>query len=382
MIGGAKGMKARASETNATPRDIAFDSVFEHAAIGMALFAPDGRWLRANRALCRIVGRNQDELLATAACALTHADDVPVEAEHLARLLAGETESYQLEKRLVNAAGDVVWVLASVSLVRDAASRPFFCIAQIQDITPRKRDELALREAETLFRRLATQAPVGLFQTDVEGEYTFVSDRWCAITGLEREAALGLGWVQALHLDDRDKLVDQWRLAIWQGADFSAEFRFVTPAGDIRWVTCNAQPLCDPSGGLLGHIGTVVDITDRKEAEQELERSRLEYQSAFESDALAKAQLDLTTARFLRVNPQLCDLTGYSEEELLERSFLDLTHPDDREAELEALLDMIAGREIHFRREKRYVRKDGAVIWISLDAKPKPGCATWPRPTN
>ncbi len=172
-------------------------------------------------------------------------------------------------------------------------------------------------------------------------------------------------------------------------------------------------PLRDSAGDLLGHIGTVVDVTAHKRAEMELEQSKQEYQLAFESDALAKAQLDLTTARFLRVNERLCDLTGYTQDELLERSFLDLTHPDDRESELEALLDMIAGREIHFRREKRdaaqrrsrdlgvarrqshFRRRNGPPAHDRHDSghhrannsnrlRPwrPPGCATWPKPTS
>jgi diguanylate cyclase (GGDEF)-like protein/PAS domain S-box-containing protein len=373
--------KHRASETAATAGEIAFENVFEHAAIGMALVAPDGRWLRTNRALCRIVGYREEELQATDSQSLTHPDDVAAEAELAEQLLGGEIESYELEKRYFNRAGDVVWILANVSLVRDDSNEPRYFVAQIQDITPRKRDEQALREAETLFRRLATQAPVGLFQTDVAGGYTFVSDRWCAIAGLDRSAALGLGWVQAIHPEDRERVIDGWRLAIWQGTQFSAECRFVTPAGAVHWGDCSAHPLRDSAGDLLGHIGTVVDMTAHKRAEIELEQTKQEFQVAFESDALAKAQLDLTTTRFLRVNERLCELTGYTQEELLERSFLDLTHPEDRESELEAILDMIAGREIHFRREKRYVRKGGAVLWVSFDAKVVSADESGPRHT-
>ncbi len=368
MICSPSEMTIGSDEIVTAVQDIPFESVFEHASIGMALVGLDGRWLRANRALCRIVGYSQEELLATDFQSLTHPDDLAEALELIRRLLGGEFESYGLEKRYFARSGDVVWILLNISLVRDGRSRPQYFIAQIQDITPRKRDEQALREAETLFRRLATHAPVGLFQTDVQGNYTFVSDRWCTISGLDGSAALGHGWTQGIHPEDRERVVEQWRLAIWQGAEFSAECRFVTPAGSVHWVACSARPLCDSAGDLLGHIGTVLDMTAHKQAELELEQSKQEYQLAFESDALARAQLDLTTACFLRVNQKLCELTGYTREELLTRSFLDLTHPDDRESEMESLLDMISGRAEHYRAEKRYVRKDGAILWVSLDA--------------
>ncbi len=116
MIGTPLGTKLRASETAAPVRDIAFENVFEHAAIGMALVALDGRWLRANRALCRIVGYRQEELLATDFQSLTHPDDLPADLKLVQQLLAGEIESYSLEKRYFNRAGDVVWILLNVSL--------------------------------------------------------------------------------------------------------------------------------------------------------------------------------------------------------------------------------------------------------------------------
>lgn len=124
---------------------------FDHAPIGMALVAADGRWISANPALCRITGYAEDELLARTFADITHPDDVDADAAQVARVLAGEIDTYDMDKRYVRRTGDVVWVHLSVSVVRPP-SGPYF-IAQIQDITQaRQADEERARAAAELER--------------------------------------------------------------------------------------------------------------------------------------------------------------------------------------------------------------------------------------
>lgn len=118
-----------------------FRGAIEHAAIGMALVSPDGRFLRVNRALCGIVGYSPDELLARTFQGITHPDDLDADLAQVRRVLAGEIPTYQMEKRYFRKDGRVVWVLLSVSLVRDAAGAPLHFVSQIQDITERRRAE-------------------------------------------------------------------------------------------------------------------------------------------------------------------------------------------------------------------------------------------------
>ena len=101
-----------------------FASAFEHASIGMALVAPDGRWLQVNRALCEMLGYSEAEILRTTFQDLTHPDDLEADLEHVRRMLAGDISSFQMEKRYFHGQGRIVWSLLSVSLVRDAAGRP------------------------------------------------------------------------------------------------------------------------------------------------------------------------------------------------------------------------------------------------------------------
>ena len=124
-----------------------FRSAFDFAAIGMALVAPDGRFLKVNRALCEIVGRSETDLLRCAFQSITHPEDLAGDEEQVRRVLAGEVPTYQLEKRYLHADGHVVWVQLNVSLVRDLRGRPLYFVSQVLDITDRKRVEGELRWA-------------------------------------------------------------------------------------------------------------------------------------------------------------------------------------------------------------------------------------------
>ncbi|MEO5958109.1 MAG: PAS domain S-box protein, partial [Opitutaceae bacterium] len=137
-----------------------FSGAFEHAPIGMALVAPDGRWLKVNRGLCDLVGFSEAELLVRTFQSITHPDDLPVDLECVRRLVAGEIGHYQIEKRYVHARGHFVAVSLSVSLVRDGQGQPLYYIAPIQDITARKTADDALRASNNRFKALFEQAAV------------------------------------------------------------------------------------------------------------------------------------------------------------------------------------------------------------------------------
>jgi len=125
-----------------------FRGAFDYAAIGMALVAPDGRWLEVNQALCNIVGYSESELIGRKFQDITHPEDLDADLEFVRRMLKGEIPFYQMEKRYLHKRGAVVWVLLSVSLVRGGDGNPAYFIAQIQDVTGRKQAEAELCAAK------------------------------------------------------------------------------------------------------------------------------------------------------------------------------------------------------------------------------------------
>lgn len=134
--------------------NLLIENAFEHAAIGMALVAPDGRWLRVNRSLCELTGYSADELLGLTFQDITHPDDLDLDLTNLKKLLNGEIATYQTEKRYFNKGGATVWIALSVSLVRDEEGIPLFFISQIEDITAAKEAERKLRKGMAEIERL------------------------------------------------------------------------------------------------------------------------------------------------------------------------------------------------------------------------------------
>jgi PAS domain S-box-containing protein len=125
-----------------------FAHAFEHAPIGMALVTPDGRWMKVNRALCESVGYSEAQLLTRTFQDITHPADLEADLAYVRQMLAGEINSYQMEKRYVHLRGHLITVSLNVSLVRDAQGQPLYFISQIQDITERKKIEAQFLRAQ------------------------------------------------------------------------------------------------------------------------------------------------------------------------------------------------------------------------------------------
>jgi PAS domain S-box-containing protein len=245
-----------------------FRGAFDHAATGMALVAPDGRWLKANPSLCAIVGYPEQELLALDFQSITHPDDLEADLVQVRRVLAGEIQTYQMEKRYLHKRGHVVWGLLGVSLVRDAQGAPLYFVSQVQDISARKQAEAALRESEERFRSLCTASPVGIFQNDLTGACVYTNSRWQEMTGLTSEESLGQGWTKAIHPEDCEGVFTEWQASVALGRKFAKEFRFVRPTGEVCWVHSQASPLRSDDGIVIGYVGVNMDITDSKEVER------------------------------------------------------------------------------------------------------------------
>lgn len=125
-----------------------------------------------------------------------------------------------------------------------------------------------LRVSEERFRSLSACSPVGVIMTDVQGNCTYTNLSCQLICGFTAEAGLGNGWMRYLHPDDQAWVVADWQHVIRQGEPYSSEFRFQWPDGTVRWVHVRSAPMLSDRGQLIGYVGTIEDISERKQAEQ------------------------------------------------------------------------------------------------------------------
>ena len=131
---------------------VLFSSAFHDAPIAMALGKLNGEWVMVNSALCTLVGYTEKDLLALTFKDITHPDDLDADLAFFRQLLDGTIRTYQMEKRYLHKQGHVVWILLSVSMVRDSTGQPLYLIAQMQDIIERKKAEEALIDSEQQLR--------------------------------------------------------------------------------------------------------------------------------------------------------------------------------------------------------------------------------------
>ena len=137
-----------------------------------------------------------------------------------------------------------------------------------------KESFLALEQSEERFRALASVSPVGIFRTDTKGNCIYTNERWRELAGLSETEALGDGWARALHPEDRERVFSEWYQAAADNAPFSTECRFQRPDGEIFWVLSRAEAEKNSKGEIVGHVGTVTDITERVNMEETLRRSQ------------------------------------------------------------------------------------------------------------
>ncbi len=126
------------------------------------------------------------------------------------------------------------------------------------------------RESEARYQTLTEVSPVGIFYTDASGNCLYVNERWCQIAGITSEAAFGTGWVQAIHPDDSQRVFAEWYRATQEKLPFQSEYRFLRfDHNRIRWVFGQAVAQIDENGEIKGYVGTITDITERKQIEEE-----------------------------------------------------------------------------------------------------------------
>ena len=207
-------------------------------------------------------------------------------------------------------------------------------------------------------------APVPLAIFDRQMRYLSASSRWLSDYGMEGRNLLGQS-----HYDVFPEIPERWRQLHQRGLAGeilnSAGECFVRADGSRQWLRWEIRPWHMPGGAIGGIAIFSEDITARVEAELALQASEARFRATFEQAAVGIAHVDLD-GRWLTVNQRLCEILDYPCNELLRKTFQDITHPDDLAADLDNLKALLTGDIAHYQMDKRYFRSNGSIVWITL----------------
>ncbi len=246
-----------------------FRAVFENAAVGIAQVGLDGRFLQINESYCRIIGYSQDEILGQGFTVqrLTFPEDLEVDAASAAKMVSGDTNTYQIEKRYLHKSGGIVWVSLASNAVRSADGKPLYFITAVHDITERKKYEERLKLASTVF----THAREGILITDAQGCIIDVNDTFTEITGYSRDEVIG----QNPRLLSSGRQEPEFYTNMWAGltekGHWYGEIWNRRKNGEIFAEMLTISAVCDAQGCAQNYVALFSDITSQKEHQNQLE---------------------------------------------------------------------------------------------------------------
>src|SRR5262249_3300324 len=259
-------------------------------------------------------------------------DRAAVEA-YIFEVVRGQELSWVDEYRFRCADGSYRDVYDRGYVLRDGEGRAVRMIGAMLDITARKRAEEALRESERRWRSLTEALPQLVWSATPDGACDYFSTQWTQHTGVPESDLLGWRWLEVLHPDDREPTRRLWTDSVAGRGPYDVEYRVRRSDGVYRWFKTRGVPIRDGAGNIFKWFGTCTDITDLKRAEEALRESEERFRGTFENAAVGMAHVDVQ-GRFLRVNEKLCEIVGYRGEELLAKTFQEITCPDDLAADL------------------------------------------------
>ncbi len=301
---------------------------------------------------------------AAKAFAMLHPEDVAAVGESITTS-ARTLKPWHQEYRVRFPDGTERWLLGSAVPERDADGVLWHGF--IADITERKRAEGELRKSEEFSRRIIENSDNCLKILSLDGRLLDMAAPGRRLMCVEDlEGIRNADWFSFWNEEGRAAA----RYAVAQAcAGHTGRFQGFCPTmdGTPKWWDVMVTPLNGADGKPEQLLCISTDITEQKNAEAVLRASEERFRQAFDFAGIGIAIVGLD-GRWVRVNPSLCDIVGYPEAELLRKTFQEITHPDDLDADLASVRDLIEGRRRSYQMEKRYFHREGHAVWIRLTA--------------
>lgn len=269
------------------------------------------------------------------------------------------------EYRIIRDDGVIRWIYAEVNIIYNPDGSPMRYVGFAEDISDRKQAELALAESEELLRLAVNHAPDVFVIYDSDRRFKFVNQRALERTGWSEETFIGRRDEELFPPEVTSHYLPLLEKTIQTLTIQMREATITLPNQTPKTVIIKYLPLLDKQGKLSQILGLTFDITHYKQAEQKLRDSEERFRTAFEDAAIGMGLLS-PQGNWLKVNRSLCEMLGYQEAELLQLKCKDVTHPEDYQRELKSINQLVDGQVKYYYLEKRYLHKQGYVIWVLL----------------
>ena len=333
----------------------------DHAADAAFWMGPDAKFMYVNEAACRSLGYSREELLTMSVHDID--PDFPVEAWPAHWSEVKEQGAFTIESHHRAKNGRVFPVEVSVNYLAFEGNE--YNCAFAKDISERKQTENALRQHDK-FLGCVLESLTHPFLVIDANDYTIDMLNSAAWKG---ELTEGATCYEVSHKRDRPCGDAEHPCPLEHvkktGQPVTVEHVHYDQERNARDVEVHSYPLFDDQGNVTKMIEYCLDVTERKQAEEALVENERQFRATFEQAAVGVAHV-APDGKFIRINQKFCDIVGYTHTEMLDRTFQDITHPNDLDADLGYVQQMLADEISTYSMEKRYFRKDGSIVWVNL----------------
>ncbi len=344
--------------------------VFDLAPVGMAVLAPDGRWLEVNAELCRLLGYSRPELERLTWADLTPPEQRDGELAAYGGFLSTGDHRRTLEKAYLRRDGTRVEVEVTATLLRRPDGTPDLVLAMVQDVADRRRAAAELRTRERRYRVIAEQTGQMVYDWDVASgsiDWAGAVERITGFSPAEYAAVDIRGWEEMIHPDDRAWATQELDQAGRRSEPYNVEYRLRRRDGSYIWVEDAGVFVGDGAAEPRRMLGTMKDVTERRAAAERLARSEQRYRLLAET-AQDVILLHDMSGRLLYANPAALELGGYSEADLRAATVASVIAPEWLADERERMARRRAGDASVFRFETVGLARDGRRVPLEVSS--------------
>jgi formate hydrogenlyase transcriptional activator len=340
--------------------------LFARVPEAIVLLDTEDRVLQVNQEFTKIFGYAQEEACGHLINELVVPEELSAEAdEYTRRGLRGENVDVETVRKHKDGTRVHVSIISGPVSISGSQISEYVIY---REITERKRAEEALQKSERNLAAIINTIPTTAWTARPDGYCDFLNQGWLDYTGLTAEKAQGWGWAEAIHPDDRKRLIEEWHSCLASGTPVDTEARTRRFDNSYRWFLIRANPLKDESGNILKWYGTNIDIEDRKRGEEDLRARELSWREIVDNiPGLVATMGAMGEVEFL--NRQTLEYFGKTNEELKNWALTDAIHPDDLPRIIEARIKSIEQGRI-YDVEHRCRRADGVYRWFQVRGLP------------